>query len=45
MIQVQRIKSMEPETIRKELNMILAQIEEQVNRELQNIEDRLTQKE
>lgn len=42
MIQIQRIKSQEPEAMKRELNMILAQIEEQMNRELQNIEDRLS---
>lgn len=45
MIQVQRVKSADAEAMKREMNQILEQLEAQVNRELQNIEERLSQRE
>lgn len=46
MIRIPRIKGNtdKVEELRREMNLILAQIEEQVNRDLNNIEDELSQK-
>ena len=47
MIKIPRISNNadNAETVRKEMNLILAQIEEQVNRDLNNVMDELSKKE
>lgn len=46
MIKIPRISSTadNAESVRKEMNLILAQIEEQVNRDLNNVIDELSKK-
>lgn len=47
MIKIPRISSNadNAEKVRKEMNLILAQIEEQINRDLNNVMDELSEKE
>lgn len=47
MIKIPRISSTadNAESVRKEMNLILAQIEEQINRELNNVIDELIRRE